>query len=137
MVFAIVLSGLVVIALAVSDRSQAHQRCTHGVSSIGPVFLKDGKVVGGDTTLPHTEACFLAPGGMDNQPLTLDGNPDRDSRRGQAFGGCRFMDMTEIEVFGRPSLPALHARGGRLRPSSPSCVSFFSGAAGKSAAASI
>jgi hypothetical protein len=27
------------------------------VSSIGPVFIKDGKVVGGDTT-PHTEACL-------------------------------------------------------------------------------
>jgi hypothetical protein len=31
--------------------------CTHGVSSIGPVEISDGKVVGGSTT-PHTEACL-------------------------------------------------------------------------------
>jgi hypothetical protein len=31
--------------------------CTHGVSSIGPVELMNGKVVGGSTT-PHTEACL-------------------------------------------------------------------------------
>jgi len=38
-------------------RGQAGPRCTHGMSSVGPVFLKDGKIVGGDTT-PHTEACL-------------------------------------------------------------------------------
>jgi pyrimidine deaminase RibD-like protein len=38
-------------------RGQAGARCTHGVSSVGPVFLRDGKIVGGDTT-PHTEACL-------------------------------------------------------------------------------
>jgi hypothetical protein len=31
--------------------------CTHGMSSIGPVVLRDGKLVGGDDT-PHTEACL-------------------------------------------------------------------------------
>jgi hypothetical protein len=36
---------------------RANQQCTHGLSSIGPVFMKDGKIVGGDTT-PHTEACL-------------------------------------------------------------------------------
>jgi hypothetical protein len=31
--------------------------CTHGVSSIGPVVIRNGTVVGGDST-PHTEACL-------------------------------------------------------------------------------
>ena len=31
--------------------------CTHGLSSIGPVSLRNGKVVGGSGT-PHTEACL-------------------------------------------------------------------------------
>jgi hypothetical protein len=35
---------------------QSH-RCTHGVSSIGPVEIANGKVVGGSAT-PHTEACL-------------------------------------------------------------------------------
>ena len=54
---AIAVSILVVIGLAAAVPGSARQPCTHGVSSIGPVFLKDGKVVGGDTT-PHTEACL-------------------------------------------------------------------------------
>jgi len=37
--------------------SQAEIHCTHGASSVGPVFVRDGKVVGGDTT-PHAEACL-------------------------------------------------------------------------------
>ena len=32
-------------------------RCTHGLSSIGPVEIKLGQVVGGDA-VPHTEACL-------------------------------------------------------------------------------
>jgi hypothetical protein len=32
-------------------------RCTHGASSIGPVTLVNGKVVGG-STVPHTQACL-------------------------------------------------------------------------------
>jgi hypothetical protein len=31
--------------------------CTHGVSSIGPVEIANGKVIGGSTT-PQTEACL-------------------------------------------------------------------------------
>ncbi len=33
------------------------QSCTHGASSIGPVVLRDGTMVGSDDT-PHTEACL-------------------------------------------------------------------------------
>jgi hypothetical protein len=55
--FAIALSVLVVIGLAAAVPGNARQRCTHGVSSIGPVFIENGKVVGGDTT-PVTEACL-------------------------------------------------------------------------------
>jgi hypothetical protein len=32
-------------------------RCTHGASSIGPVEIANGMIVGGSTT-PHTEACL-------------------------------------------------------------------------------
>ena len=31
--------------------------CTHGLSSIGPVTVKNGKVVGG-STIPYTQACL-------------------------------------------------------------------------------
>ncbi len=31
--------------------------CTHGSSSLGPIVLEDGHVVGGSTT-PTTEACL-------------------------------------------------------------------------------
>jgi hypothetical protein len=31
--------------------------CTHGVSSLGPVEIVNGKIVGGSAT-PHTEACM-------------------------------------------------------------------------------
>jgi hypothetical protein len=31
--------------------------CTHGVSSLGPVELANGKIVRGSDT-PHTEACL-------------------------------------------------------------------------------
>jgi hypothetical protein len=54
---AIAVSVVVLLGLVAARAGRAHQRCTHGVSSIGPVFIKDGKVVGGDTT-PHTEACL-------------------------------------------------------------------------------
>lgn len=46
--------GLVLVA---ASPGRAHVRCTHGVSSIGPVYIQNGKVVGGDTT-PDTEACL-------------------------------------------------------------------------------
>jgi hypothetical protein len=47
----------VLLGLVAARPGRAHQRCTHGVSSIGPVLIENGKVVGGDTT-PHTEACL-------------------------------------------------------------------------------
>lgn len=31
--------------------------CTHGLSSIGPVAIRDGKIVGGDSA-PRTETCL-------------------------------------------------------------------------------
>ncbi len=39
------------------DKPKRSHRCTHGVSSIGPVEIVNGKLVGGSTT-PHTEACL-------------------------------------------------------------------------------
>ena len=33
------------------------QHCTHGVSSVGPVVVRNGKVVGG-STVPDTQACL-------------------------------------------------------------------------------
>jgi len=33
------------------------QQCTHGISSIGPVTVENGKVVGG-STVPRTQACL-------------------------------------------------------------------------------
>jgi hypothetical protein len=39
------------------DGLHAKPACTHGLSSIGPVSIHGGRVVGGDTT-PHTEACL-------------------------------------------------------------------------------
>ncbi len=51
----IVLSTL--LGVLAARPGQAHERCTHGLSSIGPVFIKNGKVVGGDTT-PNTQACL-------------------------------------------------------------------------------
>lgn len=54
---AIALSLAAVLGLAAASPGEAHERCTHGLSSIGPVIVEHGKVVGGDTT-PHTEACL-------------------------------------------------------------------------------
>jgi hypothetical protein len=54
--------GLLLVLVAVgaargnSKPKQSH-RCTHGLSSIGPFQIENGKVVGGSTT-PHTEACL-------------------------------------------------------------------------------
>jgi hypothetical protein len=55
--FATALSAFLVIGLAAPPPGHARQRCTHGVSSIGPVTIEHGKIVGGDTT-PQTEACL-------------------------------------------------------------------------------
>jgi hypothetical protein len=54
---AIALSLVVVLGLVAARPGRAHARCTHGLSSIGPVYIAHGKVVGGDTT-PDTEACL-------------------------------------------------------------------------------
>jgi hypothetical protein len=57
---AILVAALVLVAASASgSRGQAGKAkaCTHGLSSIGPVYLRDGKVVGGDTAA-HTETCL-------------------------------------------------------------------------------
>ena len=54
--FAIAIS-IAVVLLVAARPVRAHQRCTHGVSSIGPVLIQNGKVVAGDTT-PDTQACL-------------------------------------------------------------------------------
>ena len=56
---AILAAVLLFAATSSAERMTAGAKpaCTHGVSSIGPVVLRDGKVVGGNGT-PHTEACL-------------------------------------------------------------------------------
>jgi hypothetical protein len=54
---AVALSVVLVVGLASARPVRAHQACTHGASSIGPVYIENGKVVGGDRT-PVTEACL-------------------------------------------------------------------------------
>jgi pyrimidine deaminase RibD-like protein len=49
--------ALVFVFAVAAGHSRADQTCTHGASSIGPVVMRDGKIVGGDTT-PHTESCL-------------------------------------------------------------------------------
>ena len=49
--------SVLVAGLAAAAPGNPHRHCSHGLSSIGPVVIKDGKVVGGDT-VPHTEACL-------------------------------------------------------------------------------
>jgi hypothetical protein len=36
---------------------ERHRQCTHGLSSIGPIVIVNGKVVSGPAT-PHTQACL-------------------------------------------------------------------------------
>ena len=54
-----ILAAVLLFAATSAERMTAGTTptCTHGVSSIGPVVLRDGKAVGGDGT-PHTEACL-------------------------------------------------------------------------------
>jgi len=54
---AAVVAASIVLGLGSAEPGRARPGCTHGASSIGPVYIKDGKVVGGDTT-PHTEICL-------------------------------------------------------------------------------
>ena len=55
--WAVVAMLLVVVGVARGSAAPKPASCTHGVSSIGPVEIVDGKVVGGSTT-PDTEACL-------------------------------------------------------------------------------
>jgi hypothetical protein len=48
---------LVLVLVGAARGDSAQQTCTHGLSSLGPVEIVDGKVVGGSTT-PQTEACL-------------------------------------------------------------------------------
>ena len=58
---AMIVAGLLLfVASSFANRTGRHLEkpvCTHGASSIGPIFLRASKVVGGNTT-PHTEACL-------------------------------------------------------------------------------
>jgi hypothetical protein len=45
------------IAVASVRAGDAKPPCTHGASSVGPVTIVKGKVVGG-STVPHTQACL-------------------------------------------------------------------------------
>lgn len=54
-----IVSALLVFVLAgmAAPTSRAERRCTHGVSSVGPVVVAHGKVVAG-STVPDTQACL-------------------------------------------------------------------------------
>ena len=52
----LVLVGAVLAVVVVTTATADSPVCTHGVSSVGPVTLTQGRV-GGDTT-PHTQACL-------------------------------------------------------------------------------
>ena len=56
-VAAAVIMLAVVAAVTGTARSKTQTACTHGASSIGPVTLVDGRLVGG-STVAHTEACL-------------------------------------------------------------------------------
>lgn len=47
----------VVFGVAAAAGRNPTPRCTHGLSSIGPVEIQNGRLVGGDP-VPHTEACL-------------------------------------------------------------------------------
>lgn len=51
-----VLLAALIAVVVVSTATADSPVCTHGVSSVGPVTLTDGRL-GGDTTA-HTEACL-------------------------------------------------------------------------------
>jgi hypothetical protein len=54
---AVALSAALVLGLVAPSPVAAHRVCTHGVSSVGPVYIKSGTVVAGDM-IPVTEACL-------------------------------------------------------------------------------
>ncbi len=57
----VLLLVLVVVGAARGGDAPPQTNCTHGSSSIGPVEIVDGKVVGGSLA-PQTEACLQSPG---------------------------------------------------------------------------
>jgi hypothetical protein len=54
---AIALALLLVVGAAKGGGKPHKARCTHGVSSIGPLVIANGRPVSGSTT-PATEACL-------------------------------------------------------------------------------
>jgi hypothetical protein len=40
-----------------NGKADSQPACTYGLSSLGPIYLRDGQVVGGSTT-PVTEPCL-------------------------------------------------------------------------------
>ena len=55
--FAAALLVLVLVGAARGSGNPKPVHCTHGVSSLGPVQIANGKIVGGSAT-PYTEACL-------------------------------------------------------------------------------
>jgi hypothetical protein len=55
--FATAIAVAVVFGVAEAAGRNATPRCTHGLSSIGPVQIRSGRIVGGDP-VPHTQPCL-------------------------------------------------------------------------------
>jgi len=55
--FVVALTAAGTAAVSVHAASTRRHGCTHGLSSIGPVTLVDGRLVGG-SAVAHTEACL-------------------------------------------------------------------------------
>ena len=55
----VVIAGLLQLAAGSVENVKADPTtaCTYGLSSLGPVFFRNGRVIGGSTT-PTTEACL-------------------------------------------------------------------------------
>lgn len=56
MLLRLVVVGALIAVVVVSTATADSPVCTHGVSSVGPVTLEHGRLVG--NTTPHTEACL-------------------------------------------------------------------------------
>lgn len=54
---AVVLGVFVLLAAQSGRGATARRACTHGLSSVGPVTVANGRAVRGSTT-PHTQACL-------------------------------------------------------------------------------
>jgi hypothetical protein len=59
--FVVAIAAAIVMAFLLGVAAAAGReitpRCTYGLSSIGPVEIENGQIVGGDS-VPHTEACL-------------------------------------------------------------------------------